>query len=124
MSDVQQLLRYTWQCNNRITLPMSGTGSAAMEASIANFIEEGEKILIAKKGYFGDRLVDMATRYKADVSVMEKPWGEVFSYEEIRYQIETKNQLYLLLFTLKHLLVFYNLLIGLEKFVEKINACF
>ena len=51
MSDVQQLLRYTWQCNNRLTLPMSGTGSAAMEASIANFIEEGEKILIAKKGY-------------------------------------------------------------------------
>ena len=40
MSDVQQLLRYTWQCNNRLTLPMSGTGSAAMEASIANFIEE------------------------------------------------------------------------------------
>jgi len=71
MSDVQQLLRYTWQCNNRLTLPMSGTGSAAMEASIANFIEEGEKILIAKKGYFGDRLVDMATRYKADVSVIE-----------------------------------------------------
>ena len=38
MSEVQKLLRYTWQCNNRITLPMSGTGSAAMEASIANFI--------------------------------------------------------------------------------------
>ena len=91
MSDVQQLLRYTWQCNNRLTLPMSGTGSAAMEASIANFIEEGEKILIAKKGYFGDRLVDMATRYKAHVSVMEKPWGEAFTYEEIKYEIETKK---------------------------------
>jgi len=91
MSDVQQLLRYTWQCNNRLTLPMSGTGSAAMEASIANFIEEGEKILIAKKGYFGDRLVDMASRYKAQVSVMEKPWGEAFSYEEIKYEIETKK---------------------------------
>jgi len=91
MSDVQQLLRYTWQCNNRMTLPMSGTGSAAMEASIANFIEEGEKILIAKKGYFGDRLVDMANRYKADVSVIEKPWGESFSYEEIKYEIETKK---------------------------------
>ena len=81
MSDVQKLLRYTWQCNNRLTLPMSGTGSAAMEASIANFIEEGEKILIAKKGYFGDRLVDMSTRYKADVSVIEKTLGESFSYE-------------------------------------------
>ncbi len=91
MSDVQKLLRYTWQCTNRITLPMSGTGSAAMEASIANFIEPGEKILIAKKGYFGDRLVDMASRYKADVSVIYKEWGEAFSYEEIKYEIETKK---------------------------------
>jgi len=62
-----------------------------MEASIANFIEEGEKILIAKKGYFGDRLVDMATRYKAQVSFIEKPWGEAFTYEEIKYEIETKK---------------------------------
>ena len=91
MSDVQKLLRYTWQCNNRITLPMSGTGSAAMEASIANFIEPGEKILIAKKGYFGERLVDMASRYKADVSVIEKQWGEAFTFDEIKYEIETKK---------------------------------
>ena len=88
MSDVQNLLRYTWQCNNRMTLPMSGTGSAAMEASIANFIEEGETILIAKKGYFGNRLEDMASRYKANVVVIEKEWGDAFSYEEIKYQIE------------------------------------
>jgi len=89
MSDVQKLLRYSWQCNNRVTLPMSGTGSAAMEASIANFIEEGEKILIAKKGYFGDRLIDMASRYKADVNVIEKNWGEAFSLDEIECEIES-----------------------------------
>tara|TARA_B100000963_G_scaffold180723_1_gene157034 strand:- start:1321 stop:2490 length:1170 start_codon:yes stop_codon:yes gene_type:complete len=88
MSDTQKLLRYAWQCENRVSLPMSGTGSAAMEASIANFIEEGEKILIAKKGYFGDRLVDMASRYKADVRVIEKDWGDAFSLEEIKFEIE------------------------------------
>ncbi len=91
MLDVQKLLRYTWQCNNRITLPMSGTGSAAMEASIANFIEEGETILIAKKGYFGNRLVDMASRYRANVIVIEKEWGQAFSLDEIEYAIE-KNR--------------------------------
>ncbi len=88
MSDTQKLLRYAWQCENRVSLPMSGTGSAAMEASIANFIEEGEKILIAKKGYFGDRLVDMASRYKADVRVIEKDWGDAFSLDEIKFEIE------------------------------------
>ncbi len=91
MSDVQKLLRYSWQCTNRITLPMSGTGSAAMEASIANFIEPGEKILIAKKGYFGDRLVDMASRYKAEVVVIDKEWGEAFTFEEIKYAIESNK---------------------------------
>ena len=91
MSDVQQLLRYAWQCNNRVSLPMSGTGSAAMEASIANFIEEEETILIAKKGYFGDRLVDMASRYKANVVVIEKEWGETFSLDELKFEIE-KNK--------------------------------
>ncbi len=91
MSDVQKLLRYTWQCNNRITLPMSGTGSAAMEACIANFIEPGEKILIAKKGYFGDRLIDMASRYKAEVISIDKEWGNAFSFEEIKYAIETNK---------------------------------
>ncbi len=88
MSETQELLRYTWQCENRVSLPMSGTGSAAMEASIANFIEEGETILIAKKGYFGDRLVDMASRYKANVIVIEKNWGDAFSLEEIKFEIE------------------------------------
>ena len=91
MLDVQKLLRYAWQSDNRMTLPMSGTGSAAMEASIANFIEPGEKILIAKKGYFGNRLVDMASRYKANVIVMEKEWGDSFSLEEIEFQIETNK---------------------------------
>ena len=91
MSDVQNLLRYAWQCSNRMTLPMSGTGSAAMEASIANFIEEGETILIAKKGYFGNRLEDMASRYKANVVVIEKEWGDAFTLEEIKYEIEKNN---------------------------------
>ena len=107
MSDVQKLLRYTWQCNNRLTLPMSGTGSAAMEASIANFIEEGEKILIAKKGYFGDRLVDMSNRYKANVSVIQKKWGQSFSLEEIKYEMKQKT-VNICYRPLRHLREFYN----------------
>ena len=83
MGEVQQLLRYAWQTNNRLTLPMSGTGSAAMEATIANTIEPGETVLVAVKGYFGNRLVDMAERYRASVETIEKPWGEAFSLDEI-----------------------------------------
>ncbi|MCT0228528.1 alanine--glyoxylate aminotransferase family protein [Synechococcus sp. CS-1331] len=83
MGEVQELLRYAWQTDNRLTIPMSGTGSAAMEATLANTIEPGEKVLVAVKGYFGLRLADMAGRYRAEVVMIEKPWGEAFSLEEL-----------------------------------------
>jgi alanine-glyoxylate transaminase/serine-glyoxylate transaminase/serine-pyruvate transaminase len=83
MGEVQELLRYAWQTDNRLTLPMSGTGSAAMEATLANTVEPGDTVLVAVKGYFGNRLVDMAGRYRANVKVIEKPWGEAFTKDEL-----------------------------------------
>ena len=87
MSEVQGLLRYVWQTDNRLTLPMSGTGSAAMEATIANTVEPGDTVLVCVKGYFGHRLADMAGRYKANVQTINKAWGEAFSCEEIESAI-------------------------------------
>ena len=89
MGEVQELLRYAWQTDNRLTIPMSGTGSAAMEATLANMIEPGDKVLVAVKGYFGLRLVEMAGRYRAEVATIERPWGEVFSLEEIEQALIT-----------------------------------
>jgi alanine-glyoxylate transaminase/serine-glyoxylate transaminase/serine-pyruvate transaminase len=83
MGEVQELLRYAWQTDNRLTIPMSGTGSAAMEATLANTIEPGDKVLVAVMGYFGLRLVDMAGRYRAEVATIERPWGEAFDLGEI-----------------------------------------
>jgi alanine-glyoxylate transaminase/serine-glyoxylate transaminase/serine-pyruvate transaminase len=83
MGEVQELLRYAWQTDNRLTIPMSGTGSAAMEATLANTVEPGDKVLVAQKGYFGLRLADMASRYRADVVTIEKPWGEAFTLAEL-----------------------------------------
>ena len=75
MGEVQELLRYAWQTDNRLTIPMSGTGSAAMEATLANTIEPGDKVLVAVMGYFGLRLVDMAGRYRAEVATIETSLG-------------------------------------------------
>ncbi|RMD51925.1 MAG: alanine--glyoxylate aminotransferase family protein [Candidatus Thermofonsia bacterium] len=88
MNENQDLLRYAWQTENKLTIPVSGTGSAAMEASLANTVEPGDKVLIGVNGYFGHRLVDMAQRYGADVAVLERPWGEVFSFDEIKAGLE------------------------------------
>jgi alanine-glyoxylate transaminase/serine-glyoxylate transaminase/serine-pyruvate transaminase len=83
MGEVQELLRYAWQTDNRLTIPMSGTGSAAMEATLANTIEPGDKVLVAVMGYFGQRLVDMAGRYRAEVVTIERPWGQAFDLAEL-----------------------------------------
>lgn len=88
MDEVQNLLRYVWQTQNKMTLPMSGTGSAAMEATLANVVEPGDVVLVGVNGYFGHRLMDMADRYRADVRSIHKSWGEVFSLEELRAALE------------------------------------
>lgn len=68
MEDIKALLRYAYQTKNDFTIPVSGTGSAAMEACVCNMIEPGDTMLIGVNGYFGKRLVDMAGRYGAKVS--------------------------------------------------------
>jgi alanine-glyoxylate transaminase/serine-glyoxylate transaminase/serine-pyruvate transaminase len=88
MSENQELLRYAWQTENQLTIPVSGTGSAAMEACFANLIEPGDAVLVGVNGYFGLRMVDMAKRYGANVKTLEKPWGRVFSLEELREAVE------------------------------------
>ncbi len=83
MSDVQAMLREVFRTSNRLTLPISGTGSAGMETALANFIEPGDSVLICVNGYFGERMCEMAARLGAEVHRLERPWGEVFTPEEI-----------------------------------------
>jgi alanine-glyoxylate transaminase/serine-glyoxylate transaminase/serine-pyruvate transaminase len=88
MNEVQSLLRYVWQTENPLTLPVSAAGSAAMEATLANTVEPDDVVLVGINGYFGHRLVDMASRYGADVRKLIKPWGQVFSLEDLRAGLE------------------------------------
>jgi alanine-glyoxylate transaminase/serine-glyoxylate transaminase/serine-pyruvate transaminase len=83
MNEVQEMLRFVFQTENSLTIPVSGTGTAGMEAAFANFVEPGDSVLIGVSGYFSERMVDMAGRYGAQVRRMERPWGQVFTPEEI-----------------------------------------
>lgn len=84
MDQTQELLRYTLQTENLLTIPVSGTGSAAMEAAIANMVEDGDKVLVCVAGYFGLRLADMVGRYGGILQTIQRPWGEVFTAGEIK----------------------------------------
>ncbi|MEB3241164.1 MAG: alanine--glyoxylate aminotransferase family protein, partial [Synechococcus sp.] len=88
MNEVQEMLRYVWQTSNRFTIPVSGTGSAAMEATIANCVEAGDTVVVGVIGYFGKRLVDMCGRYGAKVVEISAPWGEALSYDSIKAAVE------------------------------------
>jgi alanine-glyoxylate transaminase/serine-glyoxylate transaminase/serine-pyruvate transaminase len=91
MQEVQQLLRFVFQTENELTVPVSGTGSAGMEAALCNFIEPGDNVLVAVLGYFGERLVEMAGRYGAQVDRIDRPWGEAFDPDEIKTALSQKK---------------------------------
>ncbi len=83
MNEVQELMRFVFETQNSLTIPVSGTGSAGMEAAFANFVEPGDSVLIGVNGYFSERMVDIAGRYGAVVQRLDRPWGDVFTVEEI-----------------------------------------
>jgi alanine-glyoxylate transaminase/serine-glyoxylate transaminase/serine-pyruvate transaminase len=60
-----------------MTFPVSGTGSAAMEAALANLLEPGDTAIVGVNGVFGGRLIEMARRMGADVVAVEAEWGRI-----------------------------------------------
>jgi alanine-glyoxylate transaminase/serine-glyoxylate transaminase/serine-pyruvate transaminase len=76
MNEVQDLLRYTFRTDNQWTIPVSGTGSASMEAAIGNVVEPGDTVLVPTNGYFGGRMESMAERAGGEVVHVDAPWGE------------------------------------------------
>jgi alanine-glyoxylate transaminase/serine-glyoxylate transaminase/serine-pyruvate transaminase len=91
MKENQELLRFVFQTENELTVPISGTGSAGMEAALSNFIEHGDNVLVAVLGYFGERLFEMASRYTGNVDRIERPWGEMFDPDEIKTALGQKK---------------------------------
>lgn len=84
MNETQQLLRNTFRTGNRLTLPVSGTGSAGMETCVVNLIEPGDRMVVCVNGVFGQRMTDVAQRAGAAVTTVERPWGDVFELGQIR----------------------------------------
>jgi alanine-glyoxylate transaminase/serine-glyoxylate transaminase/serine-pyruvate transaminase len=84
MNETQELLRYVFQTQNPLTFAVSGTGSAGMETCVVNLIEPGDRMIVCVNGVFGQRMVDVARRAGAEVTVLERPWGDVFPLDQIR----------------------------------------
>jgi alanine-glyoxylate transaminase/serine-glyoxylate transaminase/serine-pyruvate transaminase len=88
MDDVRAKLKEVFRTTNDMTMAMSGTGSAGMEALFANLVEPGDKVLIGVNGVFGGRMADVAGRCGATVEKIEATWGTVFDQGEVIKAIE------------------------------------
>jgi alanine-glyoxylate transaminase/serine-glyoxylate transaminase/serine-pyruvate transaminase len=84
MDELQTMLRTLFRTDNRMTMAVSGTGSAGMEATVVNLIEPGDSMVVCVNGVFGMRMTDVAQRAGAEVTRVERPWGEVFTPGDLK----------------------------------------
>jgi alanine-glyoxylate transaminase / serine-glyoxylate transaminase / serine-pyruvate transaminase len=80
--EIRRDLRTVFGTTNSFVQVISGTGSAGMETSLANFVQPGEKLAVFTAGFFADRIVEMGQRHGANVVRFDKPWGETASEAE------------------------------------------
>jgi alanine-glyoxylate transaminase/serine-glyoxylate transaminase/serine-pyruvate transaminase len=92
MEDIKKLLRIVFQTANEITFPVSGTGSAGMETAMANLIDEGDEVVVAVNGAFGERIADAAGRLGARVHRVEAEWGRMVEAERLEAALKTARQ--------------------------------
>src|ERR1051326_871148 len=83
MNETQAMLRQVFQTQNALTLAVSGTGSAGMEACVVNLIEPGDEMIVCVNGVFGTRMRDVAQRAGATVHSIEAEWGRIIEPEAV-----------------------------------------
>ena len=76
MDQIKHMLKKSFKTNNDFCIPVSGTGSAAMESCFVNMVSPGDKVLIIQNGYFGLRMENMCKRLGADISLLTFDWGK------------------------------------------------
>ncbi len=98
MEDLKGLLQWVFRTENRLTLPVSGPGTAGMEACLANLIEPGTKILVCRNGAFGQRMVAMAERMGAEAVAIDDEWGRAVDVEKVEAALQAHPDADLLAF--------------------------
>src|SRR5258707_11872101 len=91
MDDTQVLLRQIFQTENRLTMPLSASGSGGIEASVVNSLEEGDEALICVNGLFSDRMAVIASHTPAKVTKVEAPYGKPVDAEDVRRAGKGRN---------------------------------
>ena len=84
MDETQILMRQVFQTANRVTMPLSASGSGGIEASVLNTLEEGDEAIICVNGWFSERMHEIALRSPAKITKVEAPYGRAVDPEDVR----------------------------------------
>ena len=92
MEEVKGLLRTVFATTNALTFPISGTGSAGMEACLLNVLEPGDEVVVGVNGVFGTRIADIVERAGASAIRVEAPWGNVIRAEQVEAALKNTTR--------------------------------
>ena len=87
MDDVCSMLREVYHTSNFMTVPISSTGTGAMETACVNIIERGDVMVVCRNGYFGVRLADIAERCGAEIHYVDSPWGKPVDPDDLAKEL-------------------------------------
>ncbi len=91
MDEIQALLRYVFDTENNVTLPISGTGTSGMETCLVNLIEPGDEVAVCAKGVFGARICEIVQRVGGELIRVDGEWGRAIDPEQVRKAISGRN---------------------------------
>lgn len=83
LDETNDRLRRVFRTGNRLTLPVSGTGSAGMEAAFVNVVAPGDVVVVGVNGVFGERMCDVASRCGAQVVRVDADWGRPLAPDDL-----------------------------------------
>ena len=88
LDEVSELLKVVFQTEESVTMALSGTGSAGMEAGINSLLEPGDTVILCVCGFFGERMADMAGRIGANLVMLRSDWGKPFPAEMLEAELK------------------------------------
>lgn len=98
MDELKSLLRYAFQTENEVTLPISAPGSAGMECCFANLVEPGDKVIVCINGVFGGRMKENVIRCGGEAIIVEDPWGRAVDPSKVEAALKANPDASILAF--------------------------
>lgn len=83
MDEMKVLLKYAFQTENELTMPVSAPGSAGMETCFANLVEPGDKVIVCQNGVFGGRMKENVERCGGTPVMVEDEWGKAVDPQKL-----------------------------------------